>query len=242
VERRTLKRKILVPYDIECHVYKRQYSSGIYRTKFVVAYSDLPTLNKCFLSSVNIDTADVILCENPKREPLPKLLNRIIAEANTADSSWFVFCHPDFILKENLPGKLATLDTSTVYGVIGARTAQEAFFGRVIQIDGSTMGMALKEPTPVQTLDEMCLIVHSSLLREGLRFDERFCVHFYGADVCMQACMMGFDVYAVQVECQHKSKTLGGDVTSDTFKSDFELFRAKWNKHLPVRTTTAEFS
>jgi hypothetical protein len=240
VERRTLKKKILIPYDIECQVYKQPYNAGTLKAKFVVVYNDLSTLNICFLSSEYIDAADVVLYENLKNEPLPKLFNRIITKTDLAKDFWVVFCHQDFTLKENLPEKLKALDTSAMYGVIGARFSQENFFGSVIQTDGSTTGVALKEPTPVQTLDEICLIIHSSLFREGLKFDERFCFHFYGADVCLQAYMMGFGVYALQVECQHKSKTLGGDIYSDAYQSDLKLFRNKWQKHLPVRTTTIE--
>lgn len=90
----------------------------------------------------------------------------------------------------------------------------------------------------MQTLDEMCLIAHSEVFRQGLSFDERFRFHFYGADLCMQAYILGFDVMAMQLKCQHKSKTIHGDVTSKDYLTALEMFSEKWKRFSPVRTTT----
>jgi hypothetical protein len=108
----------------------------------------------------------------------------------------------------------------------------------IIQTDGTLTGYQLEKDTPVQTLDEMCLIAHSEVFRQGLAFDERFRFHFYGADFCMHAYVSGFDVLSMQLKCQHKSKNLHGDVTSPEYLSSLKIFREKWKQHLPIRTTT----
>jgi hypothetical protein len=69
-------------------------------------------------------------------------------------------------------------------------------------------------------------------------FDERFPFHFYGADLCMQAYKMGFDVMAMQLNCQHKSRNLHGDIASSEYLSSLDMFKEKWKQFLPVRTTT----
>ena len=57
------------------------------------------------------------------------------------------------------------------------------------------MGKPTDRPGPVQTLDEIVLILRKS---SGLRFDDRLPhFHFYGADICMTAAARG-DVYKRQ--------------------------------------------
>jgi GT2 family glycosyltransferase len=151
---------------------------------------------------------------------------------------WLVFCHQDFILNEDLGLRLRDKDIEAVYGSIGAHSTYSKLFGRVIQTNGSPIGSELTGDHPVQTLDEMCLIVHSRAFQEKLFFDERFSFHFYGADYCMQAYISGFDVLALQLNCQHKSRTLRGDITSKEYVSSLNTFREKWKQFLPIRTTT----
>ena len=86
-----------------------------------------------------------------------------------------------------------------MYGPIGV-TQNTVAFGMIIQTDGTPTGCQLTKPTPVETLDEMCLITHSQAFRQGLLFDEQFRFHFYGADFCMQAHALGFDVLAMQLK------------------------------------------
>jgi hypothetical protein len=200
----------------------------------------LVTLKNCFLASPYIQSSNNIsLHENLSDEPLPIIFNRYVESylKNNKDC-WLVFCHQDFILNEDLRLIIKNKNTNAIYGVIGGRTSTSNLFGRIMQRDGSFIGDSIDVDTPVQTLDELCLIVHSSLFRKGLRFDERFEFHFYGADLCMQAYKLGFDVYAVQVSCQHKSRTIAGDVTSAEYCRQLKLFANKWHRHLPIKTST----
>lgn len=112
------------------------------------------------------------------------------------------------------------------------------FVGEIIQTDGSKFGRRLIEPEYVDTLDEVCLIVHTDSFRHGLRFDERFTFHYYGADLCLSASRLGFDVMAIQTDSQHKSRSLAGSVNSETYRDMQNKFREKWLALLPIRTTT----
>jgi hypothetical protein len=57
-------------------------------------------------------------------------------------------------------------------------------------------------------------------------------------NVKIENTMLGFEALATLVKCQHKSRTLKGDVESVEYVTSLELFRKKWRKALPVRTTT----
>ena len=237
-ERRFVIQKMRIPFEVECQVKKKKRKATQQDpVKFVVVYNNVDTLNQCFLSGSNGNARDLILRENSRCEPLPAVFNRIIAE-HLHENTWLVFCHQDFVLQEDLTERLKTLDTSAIYGAIGARTGENQFYGQIVQTNGDPIGLALKKETPVQTLDEMCFIVHSSMFRRGLRFDESFCFHFYGSDLCMQAFSRGFDVYVLQLTCQHRSRTITGDVSSASYLASLEIFKEKWKFFLPIRTTT----
>ena len=129
-------------------------------------------------------------------------------------------------------------DTEAVYGPIGGRLAEEHFLGKIIQTNNEPIGTPLIKDTVVQTLDAQCLIAHSSVFRQGVWFDERFCFHFYDADLCMQAYTKGFDVLATQINCQHKSRTLKGDLNSPEYLASLPDFKEKWKSFLPIKTST----
>jgi len=80
------------------------------------------------------------------------------------ENVWFIFCHQDFILKEDLRSRLKGKDSEAIYGPIGGRVGANSLIGMIIQRDGTPVGGQLEEDTPVQPLDEMCLIVHSEFV------------------------------------------------------------------------------
>jgi SAM-dependent methyltransferase len=237
-ERTKLNARVGIPFEIEVWIRKENKPADIGKVKFVVVYDALEIFQRCFASSPHVESGSVLAYHNVDNKPLPKIFNRIIQE-HLSEDVWFVFCHQDFILNENLQLRLKGKETEAVYGPVGIRLPENKFSGMITQTDGSFIGVELKNDEPVQTLDEMCLIAHSSLFRKGLRFDETFQYHFYGADLCMQAYTLGFDVYAMQLKCQHKSKTLTGATTSKGYLVAREAFKEKWVQFLPIRTTTA---
>jgi len=86
-------------------------------------------------------------------------------------------------------------------------------------------------PAEVDTLDELLLITHGDL-----QFDEQFDLHFYGADICMQAMLQGRKSYAINAYCHHNSGLPLG-YRSESFRECERRFRAKYIYHLPIATT-----
>lgn len=236
-ERVNLNEKTQIPFEIEVWMRKMSNVADSGKVKFVVVYNKPKVFKDCFASSPHVSSESVTAYYNINNEPLPKIFNKIIQE-HLQEDIWFVFCHQDFILKEDIQPRLKDKEVEAIYGPIGIRLGDDRFTGMIMQTDGTPTGRQLDEDTPVQTLDEMCLIAHSRVFRKGLLFDERFRFHFFGADFCMQAYVSGFDVLAMQLRCQHKSSTLHGDFTSPEYLSSLSMFKEKWKHFLPVRTTT----
>ena len=208
--------------------------------KFVVVYNSFETFKKCFLASPYTKVGsgrELIAYNNVGNDALPRVFNNVVK--NSGDfNGWFVFCHQDFILNEDLAEKLEGKKPA-VFGVIGTSASLPYLIGRIMQTDGSFTGIPVKNICSVQTLDEICIIVHSSMFQQDLKFDARFKFHFYGADLCMQASRRGYGVYAMQTSCQHKSRTMSGDVKTRGYLRSMLLFRRKWHAQLPIYTTTA---
>jgi SAM-dependent methyltransferase len=237
-ERSMMRRGIFhTPFEIEVWVGKKSHLSRSEKLNFVVVYDNPITFSDCFASSPYISQGNTIAIYNLKNESLPAVLNRVVKEHISKDV-WFAFCHQDFILKEDLRPRLKGKEVEAIYGPIGIRLAENRLSGMIIQANGTPLGRQLEEDTPVQTLDEICMIAHSEAFRQGLSFDERFRFHFYGADFCVQAYASGFDVLAMQLKCQHESRTIHGDITSPDYLSSLNMFREKWKQFLPIRTTT----
>jgi SAM-dependent methyltransferase len=236
-ERTRLNIKTKIPFEIEARINKENNRIDSDSIRFVVVYNNPKVFEKCFASSPYVSGKTVTAYHNENYEPLPIFFNKTVQE-HMQENVWFVFCHQDFIIKEDLAARLRGKDTEAVYGPIGLSIADPRLLGMIVQGNRSPIGMKLEEDTIVQTLDEMCLVVHSSLFRQGLVFDEKFKFHFYGADLCMQAYRLGFDVFAMQLNCQHRSRTLTGDLSSPEYLTSLRLFREKWKRFLPIRTTT----
>lgn len=87
-------------------------------------------------------------------------------------------------------------------------------------------------PTPVQSLDELLLILKKS---SGLRFDSKMPhFHLYGTDICLQAKERGMTNYAISNFCVHNSVAI--QKLPGQFWQCAEYLRKKWQDKLPVKT------
>lgn len=96
---------------------------------------------------------------------------------------------------------------------------------------GRQFGKPQGLPEIVQTLDELMLIT-----KGDFTFDEQFDLHFYGADICMQACAQGRRNYAISAYVYHNSKLIMGQRTQ-SFRDCEVKFKEKWENLLPISTT-----
>ena len=230
---------IKTPFEFETHFKKQAVpmngQNGV-PIVYVVVYNNPAVFETCFKNTPYIHDEKIMAVFNRKNKGLPKIFNSIIKRFRH-QPTWLVFCHQDFILQESLQPILKEKDVSTVYGVIGARMGTSTLIGQITQTDGSLIGSRITKDVFVDSLDEMCLIIHSDLFNK-LWFDEQFRFNFYGADVCLQAYNLGLDVMATQVNCQHKSRTFTGDIGSKSYLEDLNRFKHKWKKNLPFKTVT----
>lgn len=163
--------------------------------------------------------------------------NEFLTAYDFSEEAWFVFCHEDWELKENIAHKLASLNKNSLYGPIGTvLLAQKNRFllrslGGVKNSDkeGKNIcfyGRKCKDGTLVETFDCQCLIVHSSLIEKyGLRFDENLSFDLYVEDFCANAReKYGIASRIVNLKCQHYSY---GNI-KERFYNSFEYLQDKY--------------
>ena len=234
---RWFRRIVRIPLEMEVWIKKIRPSSNSSKIQFVVVYNSPEIFRNCFSSSPYVSSDHVIAYNNIENEPLPKFYNETVKK-HLNEETWFIFAHQDFVLKEDLQLHLKEKDANSIYGPTGVKLAGESFLGQIFQTNNEPIGTALTKDAIVQTLDAQCLIAHASVFRQGLWFDKKFRFHFYDADFCMRAYVKGFDVLATQINCQHKSRTLTGDIESSEYIETLADFKEKWKKFLPIKTST----
>jgi hypothetical protein len=96
-------------------------------------------------------------------------------------------------------------------------------------------GNPVSEPTAVQTLDEIVLIIRRS---SGLRFDERLeHYHMYGVDLCLQAIDRGMSNYVIDAPCVHNTNQLV-ELPAE-FHQCYAYVKRKWRSRLPIYASCA---
>ena len=97
---------------------------------------------------------------------------------------------------------------------------------------GRRIGAAVDKPTPVQTVDELVIVVRRS---SGLRFDAALPgYHLYGTDLVQMAQAAGQGAYVASLPVVHND-TFKAALGSD-FTECYRYIRRKWQAVLPLRT------
>jgi hypothetical protein len=151
-----------------------------------------------------------------------------------------VFAHQDILFPESwisdLSRALASLErTDPKWGVLGCYGEDLHKGGRGYIYSGGlgVLGKPLDRPAPVQTLDEIVLILRKSM---GLRFDDDLPhFHFYCADVCMSAAARGLSSYAIPAFCIHNTQQ--SFILPPEFYQGYRYLKRKWKDFLPIQTT-----
>jgi hypothetical protein len=151
-----------------------------------------------------------------------------------------VFAHQDMIFPEfwllDLQRALDSLQqTDPQWGVLGCygETLEDNGRGYIYSGGLGIMGKPTDRPAPVQTLDEIVLILRKS---SGLRFDEGLPhFHFYGADICMAAAARGLKSYAISAFCIHNTQQ--NLILPKEFYESYRHLKRRWKNSLPIRTT-----
>jgi hypothetical protein len=151
-----------------------------------------------------------------------------------------VFCHQDIFLPEawlsDLERALSCLEADDPqWGVLGCfgETLNDRGRGHVYSSGNGIMGRPFERPTPIQTLDEIVLILRKS---SGLRFDESLPhFHLYGTDICLRAAKKGMKNYAISAFCIHN--TCQNLILAPEFYECYWHIRRVWRDSLPIHTT-----
>lgn len=162
-----------------------------------------------------------------------------------ASNDIVIFAHQDVYLPpawfDQLTASLKALNKSGhrwgVLGCFGTRKDCNGL-GRVYSTGWGLQGTELQQPEPVDTLDELVLIVRKS---SGLRFDTALPnFHLYGTDICLSARHAGLQCFAIPAFCVHN--------TSQLLKLPGEFYecywwvKAKWRAYLPIYTSCITIS
>lgn len=151
-----------------------------------------------------------------------------------------VFCHQDIFLPEPWMSQLQrALDRLQVqdpeWGVLGCGgvTRDGCGRGHIYSTGAGVLGQAFDAPAPVQTLDEVVLIIRKS---SGLRFDPTLPhFHQYGADICLRAASRGMYNYAISAFCIHNTRQVF--VLPREYYTCCRHIISTWRDYLPVETT-----
>lgn len=169
--------------------------------------------------------------------------NRIL---DATDAEIVILAHQDVWLPQGWLGllheRLAELEKiDPNWGLAGAFGVdfEQRLWGPVWSSSlGQIIGRVPMAPVPVQSFDEMVIILRRS---SGLRFDEGFAGwHFYGSDIVCQARRAGIGAYALGLPCIHNDRfhdALGAD-----FDEGYRVMQRKWRDLLPVRTPVIKVS
>ena len=198
------------------------------RIAIVSAVRDFAFYRKCVEENPMLDGCEKTVFDNrTENMPLPARYNEFLDSFDYSRPAWIVFCHEDWEATEPVAPVLSRLDPGSVYGVAGATVERRAFFfarwkfiGDIESCnrDGSDPGVhGLPAPpgTACDTVDCVCLVVHSSLVqRHSLRFDPEMTFDLYAEDFCILVLLkrldVRFDVNLVPAELELSSHFLVG--------------------------------
>lgn len=147
--------------------------------------------------------------------------NQLVDSYDLNNDTWFIFCHNDWEIKEDIITKLSTLDKNKIYGPIGAvlyETNDNHFFNEICgecyekKRDGTNERLVkcktIETGVNVDTLGCQCLIIHSSIVRKyNLRFDENLEFDLYVEDFCLNAKVnYNIETNILHLNCCHWSQ------------------------------------
>jgi hypothetical protein len=205
---------------------------------FVVAVNNRNVFERNFLISPCLrGSHDHEILVQDRFESAAKAYNDAIERST---NELMVFCHQDLVLPEGwiseLDRALASLESfDSNWGVLGCSgmTRDRRHWRYVYSSGLGISGKPLMRPEPVQTLDEIVLVLRKS---SNLRFDKQLPhFHFYGTDICLRAASFGMTSYVISAFCIHNTNQIL--IFPKEFYDCCEYIRRTWKKNLPIQTT-----
>jgi hypothetical protein len=213
---------------------------------FVVAVND-DEVYKANLSASPIFTEknhfEVLMMKN--YSSASKAYNAAIEQAR---NDLIVFIHQDIYLPEAwlscFNKSLSYLDREEInWGVLGCYGVRqegriEVRLGQVYTTGMGIHGQWIYKPEPVQTLDEIVLVIRKS---SGLRFDPSLpYFHLYGTDICMSAREKEMMCYVIPAFCIHNTNQI--IELPIEFYECYKYIKRQWKKYLPIHSSCIRIS
>jgi len=201
----------------------------------VCAYESTQILNGWLLKSLKAQTAGhEIITVDTAAHGFKSAAQALNFGGNQAKGKYIMFVHQDVDLVSAswLVDAEALLDTVPNLGIAGVVGSVEEGCSvsermRNVIAHGDYMeqiGNVINSPEPVQTLDELLLIIPREVFQR-YPFDEDTCSdwHLYGTDYCLNMLTIGKGVYVIPLYVNHKSK--GASTNKLLFIFNFGLKR-----------------
>lgn len=164
---------------------------------------------------------------------IPKIYNAVPIDQ---DENIVMYVHDDVIIRHEFKSNLdkALQELPEDWGIIGSAGVRmengiKKNIGHILD-RGKNWGSPINKIEPVQTLDELLIILNrKNIQANNIKFDEQFPFDFYAADLCMQAKDHGLGVYVFPgAYVNHNSSRKFGERTESFYESEAK-FKAKWN-------------
>lgn len=209
----------------------------------IAAVNDEQVLNECLAASPDVLSGKLTVTAIHDSKSMAFAYN---SGLELTDAAICIFAHQDVYLPKGWLEKavetLNALETlhpdwmaAGPYGVKKDGT----HVGRVWDVNmDRELGISGFEPTAIESLDELLLIVKR---HPDFRFDEELPhFHFYGTDLVQTAWHTGKSAWAIEIPVVHNNRpwdSLGGG-----YVDGYNFVKRKWRHRLPFFTTVCEVS
>ena len=149
---------------------------------------------------ISLKNSNLISYDNRDENiPIPKRYNDFIKSYDYSTPSWFIFCHSDWEIIDDINKKIPNLDKSVIYGIAGVRLIKKGtkigplLLGEYYEQsrDGKKFKVVSEltgKDTEVDSIDCQVIMCHSSLINKyKLKFDENLSWDLYAEDFSISA-------------------------------------------------------
>lgn len=224
------------------------------KIKLISPVIDYDMYNKVIKNNKFTKNFELLDIDNRKENNfISKCYNTFLNSYDYSKDSWFVFCHEDFEFLDDVENKILNLSKNYIYGPVGIdinfidtkkKEVQVQYKGKYK--DKNKAGLCYrsivfknyKDGDVVQSLDCMCVIINSSLIKKyKLRFDEELTWNLYVEDFCVNSRIKhGIKARLIEIECCHWSQLDDINERKSFFKDLEYLNFIKFKYHIFIGT------
>lgn len=184
----------------------------------VCAYENIQVLNNWLLRSLKAQTVEYeLITIDTIERGFSSAAQALNFGGSQGKGKYIMFVHQDVNLAspswlEDAEAHLDTIPNLGIAGVVGSVEKGSNVSERMRNViahgdDIEQIGNVISSPEPVQTLDELLLIIPQKVFQK-YPFDENTCNnwHLYATDYCLNMLTIGKGVYVIPLYVIHKSK------------------------------------